>query len=77
MVRTLSRGFNSDTNCSVVLALLGAATGYNNVPGYFRDKVVRAEKREGSGRKREYWSGGIVEMVAELLRGGPLSLDEY
>ena len=39
-IRTLSKGFNTDTNCSIVLGLVGAIIGYNNIPSYFRNKIL-------------------------------------
>ena len=39
--RILSKGFNTDTNCSIVLGLVGASFGYNNIPSYFREKVLK------------------------------------
>ncbi len=38
-VRVLSKGFNTDTNCSIVLGLIGAIVGYNNIPTYYRHKI--------------------------------------
>lgn len=77
LIRTLSRGFNSDMNSSVVLTLIGAAFGYNNTPAYFRNKIINAPQRKVSERKREYWSGAIVPIVDSLLKDGPLYLDDY
>jgi hypothetical protein len=41
-LRVLSRGFNTDINCSIVLGVVGAALGYNNIPNYFRDKIFNS-----------------------------------
>lgn len=74
-VKVLSRGFNTDTNCSITLGLVGAALGYNNTPNYFRDKILSCERKKSGKRSRDYWSGGIVEMVNNLLKDGPIFLD--
>jgi len=34
--RILSKGYNTDTNCSIVLGLIGGALGYDHTPYYFR-----------------------------------------
>lgn len=51
-IRILSRGFSTDTNCSIVLGVVGAALGYNSIPNYFRDKILNAEKGVGKRRTR-------------------------
>ena len=40
--RILSKGFNTDANCSIVLGVIGAALGFDNVPYYFREKILKA-----------------------------------
>ena len=51
-LRVLSRGFNTDINCSIVLGLVGAALGYNNIPNYFRDKIFNSQRGLGKRRTR-------------------------
>ena len=74
--KILSKGFNTDTNCSVTLGLVGAALGYNNIPSYFRDKVLKSDKKAAPKRSRDYCSGRVVEIVDKLLKEGPIFLDE-
>jgi hypothetical protein len=62
-IRVLSRGFNTDTNCSIVLSLVGAALGYDGIPHYFKDKVLKSAKENGTKRTRDYWSGRVVDLV--------------
>ena len=57
--RILSKGFNTDTNCSIVLGLVGAALGYNNIPNYFREKVLKQDKNI-SKRSKNYRTGRVI-----------------
>lgn len=41
-LRVLSRRFNTDINCSIVLGVVGASLGYNNIPNYFREKILNS-----------------------------------
>lgn len=75
LVRVLSRGFNSDTNSSIVMAIVGAVLGYNNIPNYFRNKVISSSKDPSNKRSRSYSAGNIVELVNELMKEGPIFLD--
>ena len=63
IVRVLSRGFNCDTNSSIVMALVGAVLGYNNIPNYFRNKIINSSKIPSSKRTRSYSAANIVELV--------------
>ena len=51
-LRVLSRGFSTDVNCSIVLGVVGACLGYNSIPNYFRDKILKAERGVGKRRTR-------------------------
>ncbi len=74
-MRVLSRGFNTDTNCSIALGLVGAALGYNCTPNYMRDKILNGSKDASGKRSRDYWSGRVVDLVNNLLKEGPIFLD--
>lgn len=74
-MRVLSKGFNTDTNCSIVLGLVGAIIGYNNIPSYFRSKVINAEGEGQRIRPKNFSSKRIVSVVAELIREGPNRLE--
>lgn len=73
-VRVLSKGYNTDTNCSISLGLVGAIIGYNNIPSYFRHKILNAEYKTGKNRGRDYNSQRVVDVVAELIKSGPTQL---
>jgi len=70
-VRILSKGFNTDTNCSVALGLIGAVIGYNQIPSYFRSKIINSEcSTAGKHRTRDYSCRKVVEVVNELVSHG-------
>lgn len=73
-IRTLSKGFNTDTNCSIVLGLVGAIIGYNNIPSYFRNKILNCEGSGSTGRGRDYHPKRIVDVVNNLIKSGPTHL---
>ena len=64
-IRILSRGYNTDTNCSIALGMTGAALGISSIPDLFVSKVVCCQAGKGC------WKGDIV---SKLLREGPLLL---
>ena len=71
-VRLLSKGFNTDTNCSIGLGLLGAVVGYNGIPSYYRSKVLKAEYSGGNRvRSRTYHPNCIVDTIESLVRTAP------
>jgi hypothetical protein len=75
-IRILSKGFNTDTNCSIVLGLIGAVVGYNNIPSYYRSKVLNGEYSAGGRvRNRDYSSKRVIDAVASLLKDGPSHLE--
>ena len=78
-IRILAKGFNTDTNCSIVLGLIGAVVGYNNIPSYYRSRVLNGEYSAGGRiRSRDYSSKRIIDAVANLLKDGPTHLgNEY
>jgi ADP-ribosylglycohydrolase len=42
LVGTLIKGGNTETNCAIIMTLVGAAVGYNRIPGYFKQKIVNS-----------------------------------
>jgi len=63
-VRVLSKGFNTDTNCSISLGLVGAVIGYNNIPSYFKHKIINSEyKVSKMNRGRDYNSQRVINVV--------------
>ena len=75
-IRTLSKGFNTDTNCSIVLGLIGAIIGYNNIPSYFRNKILSCEGSSPKARGRDYHPKRIVDVVSNLIKSGPTHLTD-
>lgn len=66
-INILSKGFNTDTNCSIGLGLIGATIGYNNLPSFYKTKILNCEQ---SARKRsKYFSAKkMVDLVARLIK---------
>jgi hypothetical protein len=43
----LLKGFNTDTNCSIVMGLVGAAVGWNRIPVYWKHIVGECKVQNG------------------------------
>jgi len=69
-VRVISKGHNTDTNGSIALGMVGAIIGYNNIPSYFRSKIINASSTHRKHRVRNYSSQRVVEVVEKLLNNG-------
>ena len=52
LIRILLKGGDTETNCAVVLAIVGAIVGYNGIPNYFKQKIVNS-RMKNSPRPRE------------------------
>ena len=76
-VRVLSKGFTTDTNCSIVLGLIGAVIGYNNIPSYFRSKIINSNPNPTKKRNRAYPSRKVVEIVDSLLTNGAKDVQHF
>ncbi len=48
LLKTLIKGGDSDANCSIVMALVGSITGYNNIPSYFKQKIIISRMNQSS-----------------------------
>lgn len=46
LIRILSKGGDTETNCSIVLTLVGAVIGYNGIPGYFKQKIINSRMKD-------------------------------
>jgi ADP-ribosylglycohydrolase len=42
LIATLMKGGDTETNCAIVMTLVGAIVGYNGIPGYFKQKIVNS-----------------------------------
>ena len=41
----LAKGGDTDSNCAIVMGLIGAITGYNKIPSYFRNKIINSSMK--------------------------------
>lgn len=56
LVRILSKGGDTETNCSIVLTLVGAIVGYNGIPGYLKQKIVNSRMKDSPRPRDEKYS---------------------
>ena len=42
LVNILGKGGDCDSNCAIVMALIGAFVGYQDIPTYFISKILTA-----------------------------------
>ncbi len=50
------KGGDSETNCAVVMTLIGAAVGYNGIPGYFKQKIINSRMKDSPRPRDEKYS---------------------
>ena len=67
ILRVISKGFNTDTNCSIVLGLVGAVIGFNNIPSFFKNKILNSSPLPSKERVRTYPSRTVADVVDQLL----------
>lgn len=48
LLKTLLKGGDSDANSSIVMALIGAIVGYNQIPSYFKQKIINSRMSQSS-----------------------------
>ena len=48
LLKTLLKGGDSDANCSIVMALIGCIVGYNQIPSYFKQKILNSRMTQSS-----------------------------
>lgn len=46
LITILSKGGDTETNCAIVMTLIGAIVGYNGIPGYFKQKIVNSRMQD-------------------------------
>ena len=73
----MAKGFTTDTNCSIVLGMVGAIIGYNNIPSYFRSKIINSSPYPTKKRSRGYPSRQVVEIVDQLLSNGARDTNNF
>lgn len=77
LLKTLLKGGDTDANCSIVMALVGSVTGYNNIPSYFKHKIVNSRMSQSSRpRNEEYSPYHAIEIVDELLKLRPQTYEK-
>jgi ADP-ribosylglycohydrolase len=42
LTNVLTKGGDCDSNCAIVMALVGAIIGYNEIPNFFQNKIINA-----------------------------------
>jgi ADP-ribosylglycohydrolase len=50
---TLVKGGDADANAAVVMALVGSIVGYNNIPSYFKQKILNSRMNQSSRPRNE------------------------
>ena len=53
LLKTLLKGGDSDANCSIVMALIGCIVGYNQIPSYFKQKIMNFRMSQSSKPRNE------------------------
>lgn len=52
LISILAKGGDTETNCAIVMTLVGAIIGYNAIPGYFKQKIINSRMKD-SPRPRD------------------------
>lgn len=48
LLKTLLNGGETDANCAIVMTLVGAIVGYNQIPSYFKQKINNFRMHQSS-----------------------------
>lgn len=48
LLKTLLNGGETDANCAIVMALIGSIVGYNQIPSYFKQKILNFRMSQSS-----------------------------
>lgn len=46
LVKILRKGGDTETNCAIVMTLVGAIVGYNGIPCYLKQKIVNSRMKD-------------------------------
>jgi hypothetical protein len=59
------KGGDTETNCAVVLTLIGAIVGYNGIPRYFKEKIINAKTNTNNwkGRDKKYCIYNVIDII--------------
>jgi ADP-ribosylglycohydrolase len=72
LLKTLAKAGDTDANSAIVMALVGSAVGYNNIPSYFKQKIMISRMSQSSRpRNEEYTPYNIIEIVDKLMKVRP------
>ncbi len=52
LIKILFKGYNTDTNCAIVMGMVGAIIGYNEIPNYFKNVVMDCNVEKSLLRQR-------------------------
>lgn len=67
LVKVMLRGGDTETNCAVVMGIVGAIVGYNRIPNYLKQKIVNSRmKNSPRPRDEKYSPHNIVEIIEKL-----------
>ena len=68
----LQKGGDTDANCAIVMALIGATCGYNWIPGYFKQKIINSRmKNSPRPRDEKYSPHQVVNLISSLMKVQP------
>lgn len=48
LLKTIVKGGDTDANSAIVMALVGSIVGYNNIPSYFKQKIMNSRMSQSS-----------------------------
>lgn len=64
LIRILMKGGDTETNCAVVMTLVGAIVGYNGIPSYFKQKIVNSRMKDSPRpRDEKYSPSKVIEII--------------
>lgn len=50
------QGGDTDSNCAIVMGLIGAILGYNGIPSYYRKKIIEFNMKNSPRPRDEKYS---------------------
>jgi ADP-ribosylglycohydrolase len=72
LLKTLLKGGDTDANAAIVMGLVGSIVGYNNIPSYFKQKIMNSRMNQSSRpRNEEYTPYHMIEIVENLMKVRP------
>ena len=69
LIKVLLRGGDTETNCAIVMAIVGAVVGYNCIPNYFKQKIVNTRlDKSPRPRSDKYSPHQIISIIEEMQK---------